>query len=191
MSDYKENTEKKSWKKLLSWWGWGWKKIIAAIFIVITALILLIVGCSMTEKDNVTSHINCKIAEIGVLRVKGQIVSYEERSWGMEKAVFVYDVDATLSVNMSDSQKNGSELSLPAPRVIIAGVNHRSKENKYRRSRPETLRKMEKSASTKAQEKIKEIANSDEMKTLAKQQAALVIPAIFYPGEKIDLKWRD
>ena len=53
------------------------------------------------------------------------------------------------------------------------------------------MEEMEHAASKKAQAKIREIANSEDMKTLARQQAEFIIPAIFYPGEKIELKWRD
>ena len=168
---------------------------IAAIFIGVIAVITIICIFSGKGEREQTTHINStKIAELGCLKVKGQIVCFEKFKYdyvGLNKAVFVYDVDAVLSVNMTERQKNGSELSLPSPRVIMAGINHRDNENVYRKGAEIFLKRFEETAGVRAQEKIKEIADSGEMKTLAKQQAELIIPAIFYPGEKIELKWRD
>ena len=166
-------------------------KIAVAVFVAATAIIALIfIG---KEREQSVTHINSKIAELGCLKVKGQIVCFEEKSLGFEKAVFVYDADAVLSVNMAEHQKNGSELSLPSPRVIMAGINHNARENVYRKNNRylRSMEEMEHAASKKAQAKIREIANSEDMKTLARQQAEFIIPAIFYPGEKIELKWRD
>ena len=170
-----------------------WKMKIKAI-IIIAAILVTTIICVFCQKERRVeqTHINSKIAELGCLKVKGQIVCFEKGKYvGWNKAVFVYDVDAVLSVNMTERQKNGSELSLPSPRVIMAGINHRAQENVYRKAAVFALKEFEEKAGVRAQEKIKEIANSDEMKTLAKQQAELIIPAIFYPGKKIELTWRD
>ena len=166
-------------------------KIGAAVLIAAAAIVaIFFIG---KERERSVTHINSKIAELGCLKVKGQIVCFEEKSLGFEKAVFVYDADAILSVNMAEHQKKGSEVSLPSPRVIMAGINHNARENVYRKSNRylRSMEEMEYAAAKKAQEKIREIANSDDMKILARQQAEFIIPAIFYPGEKIELKWRD
>ena len=108
-------------------------------------------------KPQLVENLNC-------LKIKGQTVIHEERHGGWSYAVFVFPVEAKLSVSLSGlKQQSGDILTLPQPVVTSPRVIHSKNTMKAYQYNMwlKTPYEMEKDASVKAQKKIKEIAGAD------------------------------